>query len=318
MKLHLYHKKFLICPLILSTLYCFCQQVTFNNNYSVACHNCYERKLATNFQDVFTYTTTIELDIWNNNFGIGLVGNLLGKSMQHDWYVKHKPQQKGNQNCVGGSFRDCLLQINAWSRAHPLHEVITIFVDKKQNWGSNFSGRKPADLDNLLVSVFSREAIFTPADLLGDKNNLKEAAQTRWPPLDSLRGKFIFVLTDGTIFNHRYPLVEYEKAQQHKAVCFVSPLIKSEKEIEQMKGFSKEEAQDVVFYNLKEKHFLLAEKIGAINCISRVFGSMKQESYDRYEQLVKDKVNFVALYNYKIPTKAQKGQGIYFSKKNSL
>ncbi|HET7896571.1 MAG TPA: hypothetical protein VFL47_02850, partial [Flavisolibacter sp.] len=58
---------------------------------------------------------------------------------------------------------------------------------------------------------------------------------------------------------------------------------------------------NVVFYNLQESHDGLAEKINARECITRVYGSSKRESYDYYEELVNRKVNFVAFYNYKVP-----------------
>lgn len=281
------------------------QKVKFNNNYSVACHNCYEKKLASDFQNVFTYTKTIELDIWNENFGLGLIARMLGKSMDGNWYVKHKPQQRGNNNMVGGSFHDCLLQIKDWSDENPGHDVVTIFIDKKQAWNKE-RGKAPADLDHLLLSVFSKEDIFTPADLLQDKRSLKEAALTNWPPLDSLKGKFVFVMTDGTFLNIRRPLNEYLNAQKEAAVCFVSPRIVSEKQIDKLKGFSKANAQQVVFYNLKDDHGSLAENINALECITRVYGSAKKESYDYYEQMVNRKVNFVAFYNYKVLSEGEK------------
>ena len=294
-------KKSFLALLFLLPVFAFSQEVKFNNSYSVACHNCYEKKLASDFQDVFTYTKTVELDIWNENFGIGFIADILGKTLRNDWYVKHKPQQRGNQNCVGGSFRACLLQIKAWSDQNPGHDVITIFIDKKQNW-CNYSGNKgPYDLDHLLLSVFSKTEIFTPADLLQDKANLKEAAYTNWLSLDSLRGRFVFVITDGTVLNPRNPLNEYLSSQKQGAVCFVSPRIRSEKEILKPGGLSKHNAQNVVFYNLKEVHGNLAQKINSLECITRVYGSSKKESVDYYEELVNRKVNFVAFYNYKIP-----------------
>ena len=283
------------------------QEVKFNNTYRVACHNCYEKKLATDFKTVFNYTKTIELDIWNENFGLGLIAGILGKSLKNDWYVKHKPHQRGNKNTVGGSLRDCLLQIKAWGDENPEHDVITIFIDKKQAWNRE-RGKAPADLDDLLLSVFSKEDIFTPAGLLQDKESLKKAAYINWPPLDALKGKFIFELTDGTVLNRRKVLNEYQKTQKGEAVCFISPRISSEKEIYQPKGLSKEAAQNVVFYNLKEEHGGLAEKINALECITRVYGSKKRESYDHYESLVNRKVNFVAFYNYKVPKESEKGQ----------
>jgi hypothetical protein len=294
-----------------------CQEVRFNNNYSVACHNCYEKKLATNLREVFNYTKTIEIDIWNENFGLGLIARILGKSMDGNWYVKHKPQQRGNKNTVGGSFRDCLLEIKTWSDANPEHDVITIFIDKKQAWIRE-KGKGPADLDHLLLSVFSKNDIFTPADLLQDKASLKEAALTNWPPLDSLKGKFVFVITDGTFMNLRRPLNDYMNSQKEAAVCFVSPRIDNEKKIWKLKGFSEENAQNVVFYNLKDEHGNLAEKINALECITRVYGPAKRESYDYYEQMVNRKVNFVAFYNYKVPSKGEKGQNAVPKRKTEL
>jgi len=286
--------------LLLLPLASFCQEVKFNNVNTVACHNCYEKKLAVDFQDVFSYTSTIELDIWNESFGLGMVARLLGKSMHNDWYVKHKPHQRGNKNVANGSLRDCLLQIKAWSDANPQHPVITIFIDKKQNWVSARRGKSPADLDKLLLSVFTKDDIFLPADLLQDKENLKAAAWENWPSLESLKGKFVFVLTDGTILNKRRPLNEYQEIQKKNAVCFISPRVSSEKEVYRPKGLSESVAQNVVFYNLKENHSKLAEAISQIECISRVYGSSKNESLDRYEKLSSRKVNFVAFYNYKL------------------
>lgn len=309
---HLFSFLLLFLPIL-----SFCQEVKFNNNYSVACHNCYEKKLATNLHDVFNYTKTIEIDIWNENFGLGHIARILGKSMDGNWYVKHKPQQRGNKNTVGGSFRDCLLQIKAWSNENPQHDVVTIFIDKKQAWIKE-KGKAPADLDHLLLSVFSKTDIFTPADLLQDKASLKEAALTNWPPLDSLKGKFVFVITDGTFLNLRRPLNEYINSQKEAAVCFVSPRINHEKKIRKLRGFSKANTQNVVFYNLKDEHGNLAEKINAQECITRVYGPAKRESYDYYEQMVNRKVNFVAFYNYKMPSQGEKGQTSLPKRKTDL
>lgn len=311
-------KRLLFSLLTLSPLLLFSQEVKFNNSYSVACHNCYEKKLASDLQDVFTYTKTIELDIWNENFGLGPIASLFGKSLKNDWYVKHKPQQRGNKNCVDGSFHKCLRQIKDWSDQNPDHDVITIFIDKKQNWWPGLVGKSPADLDDLLLSVFSKQNIFTPADLLQAKANLKEAAFANWPSLQSLKGKFVFVITDGTYFGKRKLLNQYLSSQKNNAVCFVSPRISSEKEIYRPKGISKENAQNIVFYNLKEEHGGLAEKINAQECITRVYGSSKRESLDYYEQLVNQKVNFVALYNYKVPKEQEKEQGASPQRKGSL
>ncbi len=49
-------KSIAACFFLFVFFYSPAQEVRFNNNYSVACHNCYEKKLASDFQDVFTYT----------------------------------------------------------------------------------------------------------------------------------------------------------------------------------------------------------------------------------------------------------------------
>jgi hypothetical protein len=276
------------------------QGARFNNQISVACHNCYDVRRAVDFQDVFSYTKAIELDIWNADFGIGLIASLMGQNLNGDWYVKHKPQEKGNRNFVGGTFRDCLEQIKAWSDSNPQHDVVTIYIDKKQNWSSFNKTQTPENLDKLLVSVFGHDAIFTPGQLMGDKTNLKEAALTNWPSLDALKGKFVFVLTDGTLLNGRKPLNEYLDDRGHDAQCFVSPRVKSEDDIRLPKGFSKENADNVVFYNLKYNKSKLSESINAMECISRVYGASRHESEDMYHRMVQDKVNFIAFFNYKL------------------
>ena len=304
----LYLKKTFTTIVLLLPCLAFAQEIKFNNNYSVACHNCYEKKRAAEFQDIFTYTKTIELDIWNENFGLGIVACLLGKSVDGDWYVKHKPQQRGNNNNVGGSFRQCLLQLKAWSQANPDHDVVTVFIDKKQAWNNSTKNKGPFDLDNLLLSVLSKEKIFTPANLLQDKSSLKKAAYTNWPPLDSLKGRFVFVITNGMVLHNSRLLTQYVASQKKEAVCFVSPRISSEREIFKPKGFSLEAAQNVVFYNLREQHKSLAETINSLECISRVYGPSKKESYGHYEELASQKVNFAAFYNYKVSKEAEQPQ----------
>ena len=59
---------------------------------------------------------------------------ILGKKrMQQDWFVKHAPDKRGNINCCGGTFQNCLNRIKDWSENNPNHDVITLFIDKKEN-----------------------------------------------------------------------------------------------------------------------------------------------------------------------------------------
>lgn len=227
----------------------FSQTTLYNKNYQIACHNCYDTQYAANIEDVFPFTTAIEIDIWDNFQGSGVLS--AGNKMNNDWYVKHDPLQKGNQNCCGGSLGDCLKRIHAWSDKNPQHDVITIFIDKKENWSDPNETRKPIDIDNLIVTIFSKDAIFSPSNLIGDKANLKEASAFNWPSMDDLKGKFIFVITDGTQITSRKPLNEYVEALKNAAICFVAPQILKENEIANPDGFSEPNAKNVVFYNLE-------------------------------------------------------------------
>lgn len=277
------------------------QETEYNKNYSLACHNCYLPNLADKIEDVFLYTTSIEIDIWDNEVASGLLGTILGSNkMNKDWYVKHEPQKKGNLNCCGGSFQNCLTRIKNWSNTHPNHNVITIFIDKKENWSDNNETRKPNDLDELLLTIFTKEKIFSPSILLQDKKNLKEALLTsKWPILDSLKGKFIFVITNGTEVTSRNPLDEYLSSQKQNSICFVAPEIGAEKEIDNPINFSQINSSNIIFYNLKYSYKSLAKRLNSLNFLSRVYGS--PETTESYNELVKEKVNFIAIDNYKLP-----------------
>ena len=283
------------CLMVLYWSRSFSQQTKYNNNYSIACHNCYDPKYAANIEDVFPYTTTIEIDIWDNFQGSGVLS--AGNKMNGDWYVKHDPFQKGNANCCGGSLGDCLKRIKTWSDKNPKHNVVTIFIDKKENWSDPDESRKPADFDKLILSIFSKDSIYTPSNLLGDKRDLKQATLTNWASLDSLKGKFIFVITDGTEITSRKPLNEYLKSQKNNAVCFVAPQVVSLTEISHPSGFTQDNAQNVVFYNLKYPSDL-SENVASLSCLSRIFSS--PETVDSLHDLVNKKINFIALDNYKL------------------
>jgi hypothetical protein len=280
----------------------FAQDVKYNKHYSIACHNCYEPQYATNIEDVFPYTTAIEIDIWDNEKFSGIAGS---NKMDFDWYVKHEPNQKGNLNCCGGTLKDCLSRINKWSDNNTMHNVITLFLDKKENWSEADEHRKPADLDKLILSIFPKDKIFAPSNLLQSKGNLKASVSENWPTLDSLKGMFIFVITDGTtqldipiISPHRTPLNEYLDAEKNSAICFVAPKIGNENEIKFPAGFSELNAQNVVFYNLEYPSNHLGEKINSINCLTRIYNS--PETAEDLKNRTDEKINFIAFHNFKI------------------
>lgn len=288
-------RRWLLILIVFSPITGLTQSTPYNKFYQVACHNCYDPMYTANIEDVFPYTSVIEIDIWDNFRGTGVLS--AGNKMKHDWYVKHDVLQKGNVNCCGGSLNDCLKRIKAWSDKNPTHKVVTIFVDKKENWSDQKEDRKPADLDQLITGIFSKASIYAPADLLKDKKDLRQAVWANWPPLDSLKGKFIFVITDGTEITGRKPLNEYLVSQKNEAICFVAPQVSSAQDITRPVGFTPENVSSIIFFNLKYPSDL-SINIASINCVSRIFGS--PESMASYNELIRKKVNFIALNNYKL------------------
>jgi len=267
----------------------------YNNKYSVACHNCYEKKYSSSLEEALEYTSTLELDIWDSKYFIGKK-----KCSGTDWFVKHSLFQKGNKNCVGGSLRDCLTEIEQWTRKNPEHEVITIYIDKKEDWGSKRSQRKPEDLDNLISAIFPANTIYSPKEVLQENDNLRNSVQgCNWPSTKDLKGKVIFVITDATILTRKNKLLnKYLNRQQNNSLCFVAPLIKKKSEIVRPRGVSFQNTSNVIFYNLGYKHAGLSSAINSKNYINRVYNS--PETLATVNALADRKVNFIALHNYRL------------------
>ena len=267
----------------------------YNNKYSVACHNCYEKKYSSSLEEALAYTSTLELDIWDSRYFIGKK-----KYKGTDWFVKHTLFQKGNKNCANGSLRVCFTEIEEWTRKNPNHDVLTIYIDKKEGWGSRRSDRKPQDLDSLISSIFPENNIYSPKEVLRYNENLRGSVQAcKWPSTDELKGKIIFVITDATLLRQKNKLLNnYLDKQQNRALCFVAPLIKKQTEILKPNGLSAINTANVIFYNLRYKNAGLSSAISSDNYINRVYNS--PETLATVNALEKRKVNFIALHNYKL------------------
>lgn len=110
-------------------------------------------------------------------------------------------------NCI--TLAACLGELAEWSRAHPTHVPLVIYVQLKppgtdpQVWAEQadyrptrpFGQDQIRDIETLVVQTFGNERLFTPDELRKDANSLREAAQAgQWPTLGEMRGRVVVVL----------------------------------------------------------------------------------------------------------------------------
>jgi len=176
------------------------QARSFSETTSVGVHNSYEKATFPYFADALdSGASLLELDLWTNGGG-------------SDWRVSHMNPVVSESNCVGASnaselrsgprdqgLRGCLADMRAWHEANPEHPPVMIKLELKDGFTAGY-GRGPADLDALILGTLG-DAVFTPADLMGESYSTPDAAVTErgWPSTSEMTGKFLFALIPGTI-----------------------------------------------------------------------------------------------------------------------
>lgn len=256
-------------------------QSQYQEVFQPTCHNCYEIAVALEmgaktFKEVLDQVKNVEVDFWDTR-------DAVSGGVPHEWYVRHNPGtlfQSGNDNnCTGNgngtnNLGACLTDVKQWSDAHPGHDPITLFLDKKQGWSSVNEGRRPADLDSLVESRLGG-ALYKPASLQGSFPTLREAAKKRsWPAMGGLAGKVIVVLTGGELANHNATLSEYVRDRQRSAALFVAADTDEKSDIDGVPNqFTSDTANYVVFYNIEDKdgRASLGKNTRANNYVSRLW-----------------------------------------------
>lgn len=143
----------------------------------------------------------------NQLLGMGGVSPLphdtLGLMQSPGFKVLHVQDIDFRSSCL--RLQDCLEELKSWSLAHPRHLPVVISFNAKSEPIDQpgfvrplpFTSSAFDSLDAEILSVIPRERILTPDDLRGDFPTLEAAVLARqWPPLDSVRGKFLFVLDE--------------------------------------------------------------------------------------------------------------------------
>ncbi len=115
--------------------------------------------------------------------------------------VLHAPVVDARTLCLRLS--DCFVEVATWSKAHPDHQPIVIFVNTKEEPFNTpaipnpplYSEADLAGVDTDAIKAFGRDKIIAPDDVRGSRATLREAVTNGgWPSQASARGKVLLVL----------------------------------------------------------------------------------------------------------------------------
>jgi len=248
------------------------QNTRYNQVRQKNSHNSYQRKEGYDDQEVYWRIRGVEFDIHN---GKGCLGQ---PNLDGDWYVYHYCNLGGLETSVD-KLSDGLDTVNAFRRAVPSHEVMTLFIDLKDNFED---GQSPQDLDDLLSQKLGRESLWGPPDLIaasGESTLQAAIAKIGWPLLADLQGKFIVVLTGGDVEEPGSKLNQYvaDGADANERLGFAAP------QIDSSSGIASEPY--VIFFNLDEDHRSLGTDVFQAGFVSRTWGLDSQSSWDEAVRL---------------------------------
>ncbi|MGC4121867.1 MAG: Ca2+-dependent phosphoinositide-specific phospholipase C [Myxococcales bacterium] len=264
-------------------------EARFDTVFRPTSHNTYLRQKAPRLVDALDRLRSIEVDIWDD------AGFFVGARPRR-WYVRHLPWWGNDNNASApGDLDACLADVLGWSRAHPGHELITVFIEKKQAWRKSHG---PAVLDEALVAALGRDRLLTPQDLMGSRYpSLRAVARAgAWPTEGELRGRVAIVLHGGRWHGIRAnpTLCAYANDRRAAAKCFVAPEAFVPAHVAGAPpGFSAEVAEWVVFFNLQKGCEHLAPLVREQRCLSRVWGVAEDDA--SYARLVGLGAHFIGI-----------------------
>ncbi|NQE64810.1 phosphatidylinositol-specific phospholipase C domain-containing protein [Caulobacter sp. RHG1] len=115
--------------------------------------------------------------------------------------VLHAPVVDARTLCLRLS--DCFSEVASWSKAHPDHQPLVIFVNTKEEPFNNpaipdpplYSETDLAGVDADALKAFGRDHLITPDDVRGARATLRDGVLAGgWPTQDDARGKVLLVL----------------------------------------------------------------------------------------------------------------------------
>ena len=215
-------------------------QIPFNRVRQKSSHNSFELPKPDFKAHIDQY------NIYSQEYDIHIRKGAFDEHLKKDWYIYHESVfSMEDTNCK--KLTELLAQCREVHDRPEGHEVITVFIDTKNNPFYDDDDQRPADLDSLLIYKLGEGAVFRSSDLLGDCHSLHDAVARldAWPTMGQLRNKFIFVLTGGKLSRSRSNLEEYMKGTDpRQRVLFVAP------ELDRREDIMRDEMRDAVFFNL--------------------------------------------------------------------
>jgi hypothetical protein len=242
-------------------------------------HNAYQREQRVYDQLAHHGVRSLELDLH--------VGKLGRASRPGDWFVYHVDFIDRGTSCAQAS--DCLDEIARFRREQPDHEVLTVFLDVKDDFEPG--GHDAADLDRRILAHVGRDALFTPADLLAScpgARTLRQAVtgECRWPRVEEMRGKILVALTGGGACSADDRLRVYAgrsdgdagaSAGTPAALAFIAPTIGSRCSWSAFEGG----LPNAVFVNVPPQNRTEAGKASDLGLIARVWGLNDPTAWDQ-------------------------------------
>ena len=150
-------------------------------------------------------------------------------ALSGNWWVAHGQYGPVTPHCgTVGRFTDCLNFIKTYHNNNLTHPLITVWVDKKDDWQGlthSSSVRSPWQLDQQIAARFSDSTLYTPSDVLDDGSgtDMRQIIMNDgWRSPDQLQGKVMFIISSDTTSDGNERLEAYVNDRGAAARAFIA------------------------------------------------------------------------------------------------
>lgn len=238
-------------------------EVRFDRRRHPTVHNAYEQREGLREQLDRRGVRSLELDLHAGKTG--------RRAPRGEWLVYHR-DFPGLDGTSCRTLSECLAHVEAFHRATPMHEVITLFLDMKDGFGD--AAHRPDALDDRLRASLDAAALWGPTQALArcpGAATLRDAVTGAcgWPTMGELRGRVVVVLTGAGLCQRRSRLDDYVAggADAHRRAAFVAP------NLDGSCTFSPhaDAAPHAVFFNLDVQSLAQARHVAAAGLVGRAY-----------------------------------------------